>query len=132
MTVVRECARRAVSAHIAKPNTDEKSSPIDQPTTPNAFPFARTSSGKVSVGYTQGIVSHVAPKMKVYMNTKSAAAPPYCADFSGWSFSSRANAPARMSEMPWPTAPHQSPTRRPRRSMVATARSVLSMYVICA
>ena len=39
--------------------------PIDQPNTPNALPFARTSSGNVSVGYTHGIVSHVAPKMKV-------------------------------------------------------------------
>ena len=79
--------------------------PIDQPNTPNAFPFARTSSGNVSVWYTHGIVSHVAPKMNVYENTKNAAAPPYCAALSGWSFSSRENAPARMSEIPWPMAP---------------------------
>ena len=52
------------------------------------------------------------------------------AAFSGWSLSRRENAPARMSEMPWPTAPHQRPTRRPRRSMVTTASRVLNMYVI--
>ena len=32
---------------------------------------------------THGIVSHVAPKIAVYMNTKNAAAPPYCEAFSG-------------------------------------------------
>ena len=69
------------------------------------MPFARTSSGNISVGYTHGIVSHVAPKMNVYVKTKNAAAPPYCAALSGLSLSRRANAPARMSEMPWPMAP---------------------------
>ena len=39
--------------------------PIDQPTTPQAFPFARTSRGKISAGYNHGTVSQVAPKVAV-------------------------------------------------------------------
>ena len=39
--------------------------PIDHPTTDHAPPLARTFSGKISVGYSQGVVSHVAPKVAV-------------------------------------------------------------------
>jgi len=51
---------------------------------------------RTSVGYTQGIVSQVAPKIAVYKNTKNAAAPPYCDAFSGWSRRRRENAPAKI------------------------------------
>ena len=39
--------------------------PIDQPTTPQALPLARTWRGKISAGYNHGTVSHVAPKIAV-------------------------------------------------------------------
>jgi hypothetical protein len=50
--------------------------PILHPTTPHAFPFARTASGNISAGYSHGTVSHVAPKIDVKINTMDAAAAP--------------------------------------------------------
>ncbi len=79
---------------------------------------------------THGMVNQVAPNMNVYEKMKKAAAAPYCAALSGLSLSSRAKAPAKISEIPWPMAPQYKPIRRPHRSMVTTAISVLNMYVI--
>ena len=40
--------------------------PILHPTTPQELPLARTWIGKISAGYNQGTVNHVAPKTNVY------------------------------------------------------------------
>lgn len=102
-----------------------------QPTTPKALPFARTSRGKISAGYSHGTVSlrmelvmsqhidwnicvfktyQVAPKTNVNMYTKLAAAAPY--EFAAaMSPASRAfrprrdMPPARNMAIPWPTEP---------------------------
>jgi hypothetical protein len=96
--------------------------PILHPTTPQAFPFARTSSGKISAGYSQGTVSHVAPNMNVNMKIIEAAAAPYC-DALVWLVLSMASLdipPARNMAIPWPTDPQYNVHLRPMRSRVKT------------
>lgn len=84
-------------AKIVGSSSTHQPLPMDQPTTPQALPFARTCSGKIchvvskahchqasriqertSAGYNQGTVNHVAPKIAVYKYTKNTAAPPTC------------------------------------------------------
>ena len=80
------------------------------PTTPKALPFARTSRGKISAGYSHGTVSHVAPNTNVKMYTKLAAAAPYelAAEMLPASRALRPRRdmpPARNMAMPWPMEP---------------------------
>jgi len=84
--------------------------PILQPTTPHALPLARTSSGKISAGYSHGTVNQVAPKTEVKMYTNAAAAAPYAAAVESAPVALalrplRAMPPARNMAMLWPTAP---------------------------
>lgn len=84
--------------------------PILQPTTPQALPRARTAKGKISAGYSQGTVSHVAPKTEVKIKTMEAAAAPYCdalavSPASEALMPRREKPPARNMAMPCATDP---------------------------
>jgi hypothetical protein len=84
--------------------------PILQPTTPQAFPLALISRGKISAGYSHGTVSQVAPKTDVKTKTMEAAAAPYCDAFAVSpaavaSIPRREKPPARNMAIPCPTAP---------------------------
>jgi hypothetical protein len=81
-----------------------------QPTTPQAFPFARTASGKISAGYSQGTVNHVAPKTAVKMKTIDAAPAPKLAaravsPAAEALRTSRVQTPRMIMAMPWATEP---------------------------
>jgi hypothetical protein len=103
--------------------------PILQPTTPQAFPRARTARGKISAGYTQGTVNQVAPKVEVKMKIIEAAAAPYD---EAWPMSPsalafmarRENPPARNMAMPCTIEPQYNVQRRPMRSKVKTQTRV--------
>ena len=82
--------------------------PIDQPTTPQALPRARTSNGKISAGYSHGTVNHVAPKMAVNKNTKKMAPPPTPEVLVPLFLAlivARARPPAQNMQIPCPTEP---------------------------
>ena len=71
-----DCQSESVGRGKARIERTVQPLPMDQPTTPQALPRARTSSGKISAGYSHGTVNHVAPKMAVKRNTKNMAPPP--------------------------------------------------------
>lgn len=102
------------------------------PTTPQALPRARTASGKISAGYTQGTVSHVAPNVEVKMKIIEAAAAPYD---EAWLMlpsalelmARRENPPARNMAMPCTIEPQYNVQRRPMRSKVNTQTRVANL-----
>ena len=98
--------------------------PILHPTTPHAFPLARTWSGKISAGYSHGIVSHVAPKAAVNTKVNEAEAAPNSPAFCGLLIAPLDKPPDRNIDMPITIAPQYSETRRPKRSSVKTAIKV--------
>ena len=74
--------------------------PTLQPTTPQALPLARTWRGKISAGYSQGMVSHVAPKPALKTKVKVAAAAPNSAALSLWEIAAREKPPERNMDIP--------------------------------
>jgi len=99
--------------------------PILQPTIPHTLPLARTSSGKISAGYSHGTVNQVALKTEVKMYMNAAAAAPYAAAVESSPAALalrplRAMPPARNMAMPWPMAAQESVHRRPIRSRAKT------------
>jgi hypothetical protein len=105
---------------------------MDHPTTPKAFPLARTANGKISAGYNQGTVNQVAPKVAVKITIIEAAAIPYdpAAPVSPDSVAlrpRREKPPARKRTMPWTIDPQKRVIRRPIRSRVNTQIRVANM-----
>lgn len=98
--------------------------PTDHPTTPQALPLALTCNGKISAGYSHGIVSQVAPNPMVKMKVKEAAAAPYCAACSLWLIASLESPPDKNIETPITIEPKYNDLRRPRRSRVKMANNV--------
>lgn len=103
--------------------------PTLHPTTPQAFPRARTSRGNISAGYSQGTVNQVAPKTEVKMKIMDAAAAPYWDALSVFSAAvasipTRAKPPARNMAMPCAAEPQNRVHRRPMRSRVKTQTRV--------
>jgi len=62
--------------------------------------LALTCNGKISAGYSHGIVSQVAPNPMVKMKVKEAAAAPYCAACSFLLMAALESPPDRNMEMP--------------------------------
>ena len=107
--------------------------PIDQPTTPQALPLARTSKGKISAGYNHGTVSHVAPNVAVkrkIMATAPELAPRAAGEPTGCWRPIVASPPARNIEIPWTMEPQYSVQRRPILSKVNTQMRVANCILL--